>query len=292
MKKLEISEEVKQFIITKYQSGEENTVSLEKKLGICNTIIGRKLKEWGVEARNSSDARRKYKVNINYFDTIDTEDKAYFLGLLYADGCNHDSCGNYSIVLSLHEQDKDILEKFQIQLENTRPLYYQPGGIRKNKDGSIKFTYRGAYQLAVSSKYMCERLTELGMTPRKTYTLSFPKFINIELLRHFIRGYFDGDGCIYTYSWKNVEKTTLIFVGSMLFCIELKKFIEETLGIKSFLQKKSNKIGELRIGGLKNSLIFLDYMYKDTEFYIQRKYYIYECVKNYIDVRDIERMEE
>lgn len=71
---------------------------------------------------------KKYTFNKNYFEKIDSEDKAYFLGLLYADGCNSTSAtqNHASIVLNLQEGDKEILEKFMKYINSNKPLLYRP----------------------------------------------------------------------------------------------------------------------------------------------------------------------
>src|SRR5690606_14362207 len=84
------------------------------------------LNRQGLKGKRENNHHRKYKINQNFFDNIDTEEKAYFLGLLCADGCNH--INNTKVSLFLKESDKEILEKFKNMLQPEKPLNY---AIRK-----------------------------------------------------------------------------------------------------------------------------------------------------------------
>ena len=70
----------------------------------------------------------KYTFNKDYFERIDSKDKAYFLGFLYADGCNSISTTQHhcTIILNLQEKDKDILDIFNKYINSNKPLTYRP----------------------------------------------------------------------------------------------------------------------------------------------------------------------
>ena len=125
-----------------------------------------------------------HKFNHNYFKTIDTEEKAYILGFLYADGYNSDK----QVVISQLEQDVDILEKINKALDADNQIK------RKLQSTNNKTVC----QLCYSSIDMCTDLTNLGCFRNKSLACTFPTFLDKSLVRHFIRGYFDGDGC---FTW-------------------------------------------------------------------------------------------
>ncbi len=131
-----------------------------------------------------------YNINENFFDIIDTQEKSYILGFLYADGTNIDTNdGQNSISFTQLEQDIDILEKINMAMDSTYPIHSY---IQKSND-KIKC------KLSFYSQKISDCLTELGAPPRKSLILEFPNkemFKSEDLIRHFIRGYFDGDGCI------------------------------------------------------------------------------------------------
>lgn len=81
----------------------------------------------------------KYTFNRDYFERIDSKDKAYFLGLLYADGCNSISTTqrHCTIILNLQEKDKDILNVFNKYINSNKPLAYRSG--RNNRSAQYAF---------------------------------------------------------------------------------------------------------------------------------------------------------
>ena len=123
----------------------------------------------------------------------------------------------------------------------------------------------------VSSKVIVEDLIGLGCIPRKTNRLKFVDCVQDELMRHFIRGYFDGNGSIYMNKCKSYKYVRCsISSGSYEFLFGLSKYLEE-IGIKSFITNDRNSY-KLFIGGKHNCKRFADYMYKDSNIYLDRKY--------------------
>ena len=128
------------------------------------------------------------RFNYKFFDKIDTEEKAYWLGFIFADGCiTH---GEFS--LNLQAKDVGHLHKFNRSVECTENNVHY---TKKVTDGK---TYDG-YYWRIKNNHFCETLAEYGCVRRKSNVLYFPDegcFENTDLIRHFLRGYFDGDGCI------------------------------------------------------------------------------------------------
>lgn len=130
---------------------------------------------------------KRYIQDNSYFESIDTERKAYWLGFLYADGCVYEKNENSkSVILELHPDDKYLIEAFIKDIKSDRP-------ICTNK--------RGYVSVYISSTKMANDLIKLGCIPRKSLVLKFPteEIVPSKLINHFIRGYMDGDGCISTY---------------------------------------------------------------------------------------------
>ena len=121
--------------------------------------------------------------NENYFDVIDSEDKAYFLGLIYADGCvvNNQNEYRYKVCLKLHNKDKHILDDLIKYVEGEMCIWYHG--------------QRDMCEVSFSGKKIVKDLEDKGVFPNKTFTIKYP-VIDEKLERHFLRGYFDGDGCI------------------------------------------------------------------------------------------------
>ena len=122
-------------------------------------------------------------INQNYFKQINTEEKAYFLGLIYADG---NVTGNIFQIL-LAEEDAGVLEILKNSIKPSSKLYYYD---RKN----IK--WKNCKRFSIHNKEIVKDLQNWGVYERKTYTsLKIPKINNV-LIKHFIRGFLDGDGFI------------------------------------------------------------------------------------------------
>jgi len=126
---------------------------------------------------------KKKKYNENYFETIDSEDKAYFLGFIFADGCitNDVKKYRYQLTIKLHSKDFSILERFIKSIDGKMDVW-------KNKK-------REMCEVFLSGKKIINDLETLGVVQNKTFLVKYPQ-IDEKFERHFLRGYFDGDGCI------------------------------------------------------------------------------------------------
>ena len=195
------------------------------------------------------------------FESIDTEEKAYWLGFLYADGCV--SAAKNTIELSLKEEDKEHLVKFR----NFLGLDKKPFSRKeKNINGLTKISYKFAFD---SEKVKNDLITH-GCSPHKTFDITFPKFLNEELKPHFIRGYIDGDGCIYV---KN-KKISLEILGTEEFLKGYKEWANE--GNSKIYSINHSDIKRV-INSNKQALNILKRIYDNATIFLERKY------KKYID---------
>lgn len=125
-------------------------------------------------------------VKEDYFEKIDTEEKAYFLGLLFSDGyVKKDEKRSPMIGISLKVSDKDILEKLRNELNITSKLSYDK---REKKEAAI---------LSLRNEKLANDLEKYGIIPNKTYLTKHLPEVPKKFLRHFLRGLVDGDGTIY-----------------------------------------------------------------------------------------------
>lgn len=278
------TEEKLQVIITKYQSGEYNCHSLAKELNISPMGVYNVLKRYNIPIENNlSEIYRKYTINHDYFDIIDCERKAYWIGLLFADGCNKDDRHVFS--LQLKEEDKYLLEILRYDLGSNKPLYFN------NLSKKCK-TWNDCYTIEFNSKRLTERLSELGCIPRKSLLLEFPKEEHIPRIywKHFIRGYIDGDGCISLD--KRRGRLYVSLVSTQNFCCEFANFIKSELDINCSYTAKVNKQKEttsrvLSINGNLQVVKFLNWLYEDATLYMERKYNIYIDGKKLLEDRGL-----
>ena len=202
---------------------------------------------------------RKSHVNDHIFDVIDTEEKAYWLGFLYADGNVHHHHESWVIELSLQESDLNHLKKFASFISYEEAPKYR----LKTK----------AYRVMFGSRIMAEQLISKGCIERKSLILKFPTYdiVPKNLMRHFIRGYFDGDGCITLRHNISKEVPVASLLGTKEFLSDLLvEIVKESKVIKKEHDNDSNTYN-IRFK-TEEGFRFLDYMYKDANIYLQRKY--------------------
>jgi hypothetical protein len=257
MKKLNLPKEE---IIELYNSG-YGCYKIAKKYGCSASSINNLLKSEGVDTKKNPNNYRKYKLNEDYFSVIDNETKAYFLGLIYSDGC----ISRTSLRLSLQEEDDYILNKFLNVIESESKLYHLPKRIESHKNQKL---------VSISNIKMVNDLYNLGVTKKKSLIIKFPNNDQVpdEYLNHFVRGVFDGDGSVFKYERlindKKYIESGVSITSSNYFIIELfnrLKFgnIYQTNNDKNLVLSFKKKI-ELR-------KIF-EYLYKDSTIYLTRKY--------------------
>lgn len=247
-------------LIKEYQSG-LTMMLLADKYNVDAATISNILKRNNIQKR---DYNKKNKLRDNYFEKIDTEAKAYFLGLICADGCVLDTKGrSLQLSINLQAQDGYVLERFakDIGFTGKIPLYSYSGEKRKN--------CQDFYLLKMSSNRLCEDLIKMGVTPRKSLTLNFPSDVPDYLIHHFIRGYFDGDG------WITISNSGAFGVcGTFEFLNKLNQILnEKVLGISSrkIYKEINNKIHTLEISGNNMVRKFYEFIYKDARLFLKRK---------------------
>lgn len=279
----------KEFIPLPPQEKIEKIVSLYKNGECVNSIVNiinepkykvtYTLKLNGFDPKTCFHRDRENKVNHNFFHKIDTEEKAYFLGFLYADGYLSYDSNKYQIDLGLQRCDEEILLRLQKAIEATWPIGHK---IITNPSGSVS----KVSVLRMYSKTLCEDLMKIGCTQAKTYKLSFPseKYVPQDLRHHFIRGYFDGDGSVSILHPKvGRSRGKWNIQGAYGFLNVLKDVLIKDANFKhiSFCAGHGN-VYELGTGGNPPCVKLMKFMYKDATIFLQRKYERFlEIEKNY-----------
>ena len=196
---------------------------------------------------------------LHNFETIDNEEKAYWLGFLYADGSVGSNASK--IELGLAEKDLHQIKKFRDFIGLSNKISY-----RANTK-SYRFSFR--------CDNMKQDLINKGCVPNKSLILKFPTYKQVpkNLMRHFIRGYFDGDGWFTNTS----ECFQVGLIGTEDF---IKGFLNEIDNInkenKIFDVHRENGAKRYIISGLQDCYNFLSYMYDNSIIYLDRKYNHYK----------------
>lgn len=197
----------------------------------------------------------------NYFQCIDTCDKAYWLGLLISDGSitYQPKKSKFQLELTLKQEDEDILNLLQNDL-----------GVQ-NKIYPSNFKYR---RFSLGSKKIVTDLVNLGVTQNKTFTVKVPVF-NKEYNSSFIRGLFDGDGGFTVYIRSSGQKCMeLSFCGNN-FIIEwvLNTLINEIPKLTKNSITKEGSIKRIRWSSKKDIILIRNYLYNNSNIhYLYRKY--------------------
>lgn len=259
IKKIEIiNENIINKAISDYVDNNLTATECAKKYNIGRTTLLRHLKKYNIE-KNYTTTKREY--NRDYFEIIDTEEKAYWLGFIAADGCITRNKSNLDI--GLQYKDRSHLEKFIKSIDGDIDMITD-----KIVNCGLNNKLYKSSRLTIGSKKMCQDLIYLGLGPRKSSTLNFPTNIPKEFMRHYLRGYFDGDGCIT--SNKGIYQISIIATNDFL--NNLKEFLLSLNMTKTKLEQRNSNMAVWKKKGHNQIKIFLDYLYKDSTIYLDRKY--------------------
>lgn len=231
----------------------------------------------------------RYKFEIDFFKKWSPE-MAYVLGFLYADGDIEDvRKSSRTQYITFASVDKEILESVKKALGSQHNLNYRAPRKITYQNGK-EYESSGIYRLRIGSKKMFDDLIKLGLTPRKSLTIKFPKSIPGDCLNHFVRGYFDGDGCVYLQKAKGVTKSiivkrfSVIFTsGSFAFLDKLGVVLKNQLGLIYKKLYDGNRAFQLRYDR-SDSVRLFKFLYKSCpqRLYLRRKFDIF---KNYFKLR-------
>lgn len=250
------------YIISLYKES-KNSAEISEIVGCCPVNITRRLKKAGIKfKRDYSKVRHcrdnRTPIDINFFKTIDTEEKAYFLGIMFSDG----SVSRNQFYLKL--KDEDVVIKFKNSLKCSYPIKHNESPYSN-------------YILEISCQEMCNDLIKLGCVPNKTKIIQFPN-IPKELNRHFIRGFMDGDGCIRV--GETVGKCTFdIACASYQFVQQLRDILTPFTSHIGISKETKYDVWHLRCAG-KQVKTLLDWLYQDSTVYMQRKYFKYQLISS------------
>jgi transcriptional regulator with XRE-family HTH domain len=160
-----------------------------KILGHSRPTIRKVLVGEGIDLpRSGSDP--KYTFNDKFFDNIDSQEKAYWLGFMFADGYVKSNLSDVGITLAA--QDVGHLESFKADIEYTGPVHRYPSS-------NTAISTQDYCRVVLRSRRMASDLITHGCMPRKTHCVGAPVDLPSDLNRHFIRGVCDGDGYIGLY---------------------------------------------------------------------------------------------
>lgn len=215
---------------------------------------------------------RKHFFNENYFEDIDTEEKAYWLGFIAADGSivKSSEYNSYRLYINLGHIDSAHLEKFKnaIEAHDIELQSYTSMSGFCNSDGTT------TTRIVLNSLKLCSDLAKYHIHQRKSYDIEMPNIDN-NLIPHYLRGLFDGDGSYYCrYDDKNNRyrySFEVVGASEILF-----KQIQEyllSMGIKTNIYHRKNGNSVRLMSSSKREITkLIDLLYSDANIYLDRKY--------------------
>jgi len=211
-----------------------------------------------------------------FFKEIDTEEKAYFLGLLFADGHISTEEKKYKqVIIRLCEDDLSLLEKMSSIIECNEPVYTAPQANR--------YSTKGQFSLHLGREW--DNLKDYA---KKDILPNIQK----DLLHHFVRGIFDGDGCISidkrsleNENWKFVAGDFFILLNQIEHAEVIRSIICEAINAKptKIVEKFGNGIVpvyKVRWGGTNKLISIREWLYRDATIYLERKKEKFNLITN------------
>lgn len=197
--------------------------SLSKEIGCSKSYIEKVWRKAGLKDKG----RNIYHADKHFLDNIDSHEKAWFIGLIAADGCLFER--NNLIQIILQEKDKETLEQVKTILKADNPFH-------RNEN-------KKTYTLSICNKQLYSRLIEIGLTPKKTWILDFNlllKNIPEEFHSSLFRGYWDGDGTI-TFNERGASYSAVSVVAPWSTIVIFQEYFNQKFGFSFCVSKNTKK---------------------------------------------------
>lgn len=243
---------------------------LSEKLNRTKSAIQLKISRLGLKRED------KYSYDKNFFENIDTEEKAYWLGFIYADGYvqKNTEKRNYELGIELQIGDINHLKKFNKSIKGNLE-------VKTKEKFDKRYNHFNTHCIIrLYSTKIVNDLINLGVIPNKSHVIKFPN-IRKDLEIHFIRGFFDGDGCLQLDKKRKHHRFDFA-CASIDFVNTLREKIYNNYCINSYIVQEKSGIYRLNIRGLTNSYLFGKLLYENANIYLDRKYKkFYDIVNDY-----------
>lgn len=242
--------------------------AIAKEMGCCADTIRTFFRENNIiKTKNLIN----HDLNENYFETIDTEEKAYLLGLLITDGSIRKGKDNHqdSLRLQLKIEDEYMIKRLKTELNSSNVVQYdkRPG--------------KACAGIEIHNQKICDDLAKFQVVPNKTYILNDIRIDSIprNLQRHYLRGLVDGDGSVGIEEPHN--QPWLSFCGyNRDFIVSFQKAIDDHFKIENHNKINKSNAFFCKWKGSKKVPEILKWLYKDATIYLERKKKFYDLYKD------------
>lgn len=223
---------------------------LKQTYKVPRVAIDRVLAKRGIAIRTSWSYLSK-GYDTTFFEAIDTHEKAYWLGFIYADGNLH---GN---MLSILIKDEGHLDKLKTAMKAGQVIGCQ---------------YDRFYRIAIKDNALRDQMVRLGVIERKSLVLGFPSPDQVpdQFINSFILGYFDGDGCMYVDEKSKDMRWQFSIIATKPFCMRCKAILERECDLfptRLNSHKTCKAMASLMYGGTQSGAArrLYDYLYRDID---------------------------
>lgn len=259
----------KNVVIDLYEKNLSNK-EISLKLGVSEGCISKIIRRMGLKRDKSVLILNKLSIDIDYFKSVNNNEKAYWLGFICADG----NISKLNNKMTLTSKDLEVVEKFKKCIKSEHKISYYDYIDKRTKKRYSR------YSIQVTTKPFTTNLINLGITKDKTDKLSFPE-IEEKYYPCFIAGMFDGDGTICNRRKNNQLLISLISTMEILNFIQIylnRNFNINETKIQRVTKNNKKNVHKMCLYKRDDILKFLNFIYKDDikDIYLQRKYKIYK----------------
>lgn len=247
-----------------YMAGKSSN-KIAQELHLSKSSVKKTLKKYSVPIRDSAVSHKVYNCDDSIFETIDSHEKAYWIGFLTADA----TITNGSLKLALATKDMAHLEKFRVFMKSDHPIhiYKQLVGkssVVKNKD---KNYYYGI--ISIHNAKIIKELSRYSVTTNKSFTTEFGENIPDKFINSYMAGLVDADGFVTVSN----DKITIGFLSHNDFAAGFKNMLHKNLDLnnnKLLSHHTNDRIKIVRFSG--NQVLDIGkFLYTDTPVCLERK---------------------
>ena len=265
-----LDEKIVEAASEKYMNGTPLRTVLEE-FNISYPTIQRYFRKNGINYKSGKG--RKHHFNENYFDEINSEHKAYWLGFLYADGnvgTTDKTCkAPNRLTINISSKDRSLLKEIISDL-NASTIEIQDYIPDERTYGTSQMSI-----VYFNSVTLCNGLIKHGCIPNKTFNLDMPNDIPNNLMRHFIRGLFDGDGCI-TSSGSSSSTPVFKITGYDYFLAQIRAYMKACLNLKSNAKlshyaNRDPRVCDINFSSFEDAKKIYHYFYDNATIFYEEK---------------------
>ncbi len=258
-----------QTLINRYQEKPISIGKVADEFKLCKVTVSRILKSANIKLWTRQDLNVG-NLKVDYFKNIDTEIKAYLLGLFTADGCIYTSNSSKLFTIQMKLEDAYMIEFIKDELQAPRKIFAD------KRDDSRAIT--------VVNDIFVKYLIENGVAEGKSERF-LPK-LSDELIPHYIRGLFDGDGSITirkAHSYGKAMRCCVVLLAHSKLIAQLQNYLEFKLGVSHLnLCNDGGDAYSVRYSSRKDFIAVTNFMYSNANIYLKRKFFNYKQAISYL----------